>query len=283
MRYILVVTKGIKTLSSLLPLLTRERLILLCHNENMECDSASGVDELAKAIIDSQNFLLEDVLGALSIDELMNLCVIRGCFEGVVRGTPDDVICSLVSQLICESVAVARCMLRKYYRRSGIPRAVVVRDHAGLFCRANLPDGCWEINVCAQDLMLKICAVCQRTGDKIEAVVCMDAAPGCYGITLPGAFFFGKNVWVLDYLEPRLPLAKGGTVELLRWIGSAADRVDATIVTWVNTENPPEVVAGVLRRHGGFLDLPVPRLIMHRPCLSERHLGGDLDAEHHHQ
>lgn len=273
----------INTLSSLLPLLTREQLRTLCDNENIECDIASSVEDLAKEIIDRQALLLEDVLGGLSLDELKSLCVVCGCSVGDISGTSDDVWCLLVSNLVRESIAAAECMLRKYFRRSGLPRIIVLSDHADLFCRKILPDGYWTISSCTRGKKLEVCAVCQRTGDSIEAVLYMDTAPGEYGITVPESFFHCKNIWVLDYLEARLPLAKGGTVELLKWIGSAADRVDATIVTWVNTENSPDVVAGVLRKYGGFMEIPAPRLVMHRLCLSERPLSGDLVPGHHHQ
>lgn len=270
MRYILVVTKGIKTLSSLLPLLTQEQLRNLCDDENIEYDITSSAEALAKEIIDNQALLLEDVLGGLSLDELKRLCVVCGCSLGDFSGTSDNVWCLLVSGLVGESVASAECMLRMYFRRSGMPRIIVLRDHAELFCRKILPDGHWTINTCVRDTKLEVRAVCQRTGDSIEAVMYMNTAPSSSRITLPESFFAGRNVWILDYLEPRLPLARGGTVEILKWIGSAADRVDATIVTWVNTENSPDVVAGVLRKYGGFVEISAQRLIMHRLCLSER-------------
>jgi hypothetical protein len=78
-----------------------------------------------------------------------------------------------------------------------------------------------------------------------------------------------KQVWHLQRLEPRVSKAYGGTIATLKRLTVRADEQRAWVITQVMAERGnDDAVIGVLKKYGGFKDVPdpeLPGLLVRRP------------------
>lgn len=205
--------------------------------------------------------LVDDVICSLRPSRLLRVlsqCGFGSMF-GCVRTSCDRIrLCNgdaeRVAWLMCiqgYTQDEAEHQVRDCLRMHGKAKKYISR---AIFQCSRLPCGDWSTAVQAKCGWMKFISECRMTGDRATARICTDVECGYpFDGGLSPKFFSVNRVWCLDRLEPRLPLATGGTSALLREISDRADRQHAHILVHVATDfNSPKVVAGVLQRRGGF-------------------------------